>query len=131
MSVLAACLSLVVFMILLRVLRVDSNAVEAIAISRRATAVLRNPCLSDDVKEKRARRYSLRLLARFFGIAIPGVIAGGAAFAVLMLMEALNIATLDDSTAVLTDWKFVALVLVASFLTLGVVAVWRRRGRSG
>ena len=59
------------------------------------------------------------------------MIAGGAAFAVLMLMEALNIATLDDSTAVLTDWKFVALVLVASFLTLGVVAVWRRRGRSG
>ena len=131
MSVFAACLSLGVFMILLKVLRVDSGAVEVLAISRRATSVLRNPRLSDDVKEKMARRYSLRLLVRFFFIAIPSAIAGGAALAVLMLMDTLNVVTLDDSTAVLTNWTFVTLVLVASLLTLGVVSIWRRRGHPG
>ena len=62
MNVLAACLSLAVFTVLLKVLRVDSTAVDAIAISRRATAALRNPRLSDDVKERLARRYSLKAI---------------------------------------------------------------------
>ena len=129
MSVFAACLSLAVFMVLLKVLRVDSSAIEVLAISRRATSALQDPRLSDEVKEKIARRYSLRLLVRFFFIAIPSLIAGCAALAVLILIDALNIVTLDDSTAVLTDWTFVALVLVASLLTLGVVSAWRRRRR--
>ena len=126
MNVLAACLSLAVFMVLLKLLRADSNAVEALAISRRATMILRNPRLSDDVKEKMARRYSLRLLARFFGIAVPGVISGAAAFGLLVLMNKLNMASLDGTLAVMTDWTFVAVVLVASIVVFGVVTVWRR-----
>ena len=127
MNVLAACLSLAVFMVLLKLLRADSNAVEALAISRRATMILRNPRLSDEVKEKMARRYSLRLLARFFGIAVPGVISGATAFGLLVLMDKLNMASLDGTLAVMTDWTFVAVVLVASIVVFGVVTVWRRR----
>ena len=127
MNVLAACFSLAVFMVLLKLLRADSNAVEALAISRRATTILRNPRLSDDVKEKMARRYSLRLLARFFRIAVPGVLSGGAAFGLLVLMDKLNMASLDGTLAVMTDWIFVAVVLVASVVVFGVVTVWRRR----
>ena len=130
MNVLAACLSLAVFMVLLKVLRVDSTAVDAIAISRRATAVLRNPRLSDDVKEKMARRYSLRLLARFFCIAVPGVIAGAASFGVLLLMDKLRVASLADMLALMTDWIFITAVLAVSGATLGGLAVWRRRRSS-
>ena len=127
MNILAACLSLAVFMVLLKVLRVDSNAVEAIALSRRAIAVLRNPRLSDDVKERMARRYSLRLLARFFGIAVPGVIAGAASFGLLLLMDKLNIAPLEETLALMTDWIFIAVVLAVSVVAFGGHAVWRRR----
>ena len=127
MNVLAACLSLAVFMVLLKLLRVDSNAADALAISRRATRMLRNPRLGDDVKEKMARRYSLRLLARFFGIAVPGVISGAVAFGLLVLMDRLKMASLDGTLAIMTGWIFVAVVLVASVVVFGVVTVWRRR----
>ena len=127
MSILAACLSLAVFMVLLKLLRVHSTAADALAISRRATRMLRNPRLSDDIKEKMARRYSLRLLARFFGIAVPGVISGAAAFGLLVLMDRLNMAPLDGTLGIMTDWMFVAVVLVASVVVFGVVTVWRRR----
>ena len=127
MNVLAACFSLAVFMVLLKLLRADSNAVEALAISRRATMILRNPRLSDDVKEKMARRYSLRLLARFFGIAVPGVISGAAAVGLLAIMDKLNMASLDGTLAVMTDWAFLTAVLVASIVVFGIVTVWRRR----
>ena len=127
MNVVAACLSLAVFMVLLKVLRVDSTAVDVIGISRRATSVLRNPRLSDDVKEKMARRYSLRLLARFFCIVVPGVISGAAAFGLLVIMDRLNVASLRDTTALMTDWLFIVAVLAASVVVLGGLAVWRRR----
>ena len=127
MNVLAACLSLAVFMVLLKVLRVDSTAVDAIAISRRATAVLRNPRLSDDVKERLARRYSLRLLVRFFGIIVPGVISGAAAFGLIVIMDKLTVASLKGTTALMMDWMFIAVVLLASLSILGVLALWRRR----
>ena len=127
MNVLAACLSLAVFMVLLKFLRVDSNAAEALAISRRATRMLRNPRLSDDIKERMARRYSLRLLVRFFGIAVPGMIAGATSFGLLLLMDRLNVASMEDTLALMTDWAFIAVVLIASLLILGVVALWRSR----
>ena len=127
MNVLAACHSLAVFMALLKVLRVDSTAVDAIATSRRATAVLRNPRLSDDVKEKMARRYSVRLLARFFCIAVPGVIAGAASFGLLLLMDKLSVASLEDTLALMTDWIFITAVLAVSVSALGDLAVLRRR----
>ena len=126
MNILAACLSLAVFMVLLKALRVDSTAVDAIAISRRATAVLRNPRLSDDVKEKMARRYSLRLLARFFCIAIPTVIAGTASFSLLFLMDWLNVASLEDTLSLMTDWIFIMAILAASVSALGGLAVLRK-----
>ena len=126
MNVLAACLSLAVFTVLLKVLRVDSTAVDAIAISRRATMVLRNPRLSDDVKERMAQRYSLRLLARFFGIAVPGVIAGAASFGLLLLMDKLSVASLADTLALMTDWIFIVAVLAVSVSALGGLAVLRR-----
>ena len=126
MNVVSACLSLAVFMGLLKLLRVDTRAVEVLAISRRATSILRNPRLSDDVKERIARRYSLRLLARFFLIAIPGVIAGAGAFGILALMDALNLATVGGTLDVLTDWVFATLVLVVSLAAFGAFAVCRR-----
>ena len=126
MNVLAACLSLAVFMVLLKLLRADSNAAEALAISRRAATIFRNPRLSDDVKEKMARRYSLRLMARFFGIAVPGVISGAAAFGMLVLMDRRNMASLDGTLAIMTDWMFVTAVLAVSLSVLGVAAIWRR-----
>ena len=127
MTVVAACLSLAVFMIILKVLRVDSTAVDVIAISRRATAVLRKPRLSDDVKEKMARRYSLRLLARFFRIAIPGAIAAAASFGLLLLMDMLSIASVKDTLALMTDWIFIMAVLAVSVAALGGLAVLRKR----
>ena len=127
MNVLAACLSLAIFMVLLKLLRVDSNAADALAISRRATRMLRNPRLGDDVKEKMARRYSLRLMARFFGIAVPGVIAGAASFGLLLLMDKLSVASLKDTLALMTDWIFITAVLAVSVSALGGLAVLRRR----
>ena len=126
MTVVAACLSLAVFMVILKVLRVDSTAVDVIAISRRATTVLRNPRLTDNVKEKMARRYSLRLLARFFCIAIPGVIAAAASFGLLFLMDKLGVASLEDTLALMTDGIFIVAVLAASVVVLGCLAVLRR-----
>ena len=130
MNVVAACVSLAVFMGLLKVLRVDAAAMEVLAISRRATKVLRSPRLNDDVKEKMTQRYSLRLLGRFFGIVVPCVIAGGAAFVVLILMDALSISTLDDSTAVLTDWVFVMSALIVTLVAVGTFIFCRRRLRT-
>ena len=127
MNVLAACLSLAVFMVLLKVLRADSNAVDVLAISRRAAAVLRHPRLSDDVKERMARRYSFRLLARFFGISVSGVISGAAAFGLIVIMDKLTVASLKGTTALMMDWMFIAVVLLASLSILGVLALWRRR----
>ena len=117
-------------MVLLKLLRVDSSAIEALAISRRATAILRNPRLGDEVKERMARRYSFRLLARFFCIAFPTAIAGAGGFSVLVLMDALDIATLPGTLAVLSDWGFAALVLAVSLAALIVFAFYRMRRRT-
>ena len=127
MNVLAACLSLAVFMVLLKVLRADSNAVDVLAISQRAAAVLRHPRLSDDVKERMARRYSLRLLARFVVISVSGMISGAAAFGIIVIMDKLTVASLEGTTALMMDWMFIAVVLLASLSILGVLALWRRR----
>ena len=126
----AACLSLAVLMGLLKLLRVDATAVEVLAISRRAMLILRSPRLNDDVKERMARRYSLRLLARFAGIAIPTVIAGAAAFGVLAAMDALNLSTVSGAFDVLSDWVFVTLALVISVVAFGTFTVYRRRQRA-
>ena len=131
MSVLAACLSLAVFMALLKLLRVDATSMAALAAARRATAFLRNPRVDDDVKERMARRYSLLLLAHFLGISLCSAAAGAAAFVILALMDALGIVALDESFAVLTDWLFVTSVLVVSIGALGVLSVFRRRRRVG
>ena len=126
MNVVAACMSLATFMGLLKLLRVDSTSVEVLAISRRATTILRNPRLSDDVKERMARRYSLRLLGRFFFIVIPAMIAGAGAFGVLMIMDALQFSTVSGALGVLSDWVFVTLALVLSVVAFGTLAVCRR-----
>ena len=126
MNVLAACLSVAVFMGLLKLLRVDATAIEVLVISRRATAILRNPRLNDDIKERMARRYSIRLLGRFFLIAIPGVIAGAGAFGVLMVMDALDLSTVGGSLDVLSDWLFVASALVVTLAAFGAFTVCRR-----
>lgn len=130
MNVVAACLSLAVFMGLMKLLRVDTTAVEVLAISRRATAILRNPRLNDDIKERMARRYSFRLLARFFFIVIPGVIAGAGAFGVLMVMDALHLSTVSGALDVLSDWVFVTLALALSVVAFGTFAVCRRWQRA-
>lgn len=126
MNVVAACMSLATFMGLLKLLRVDATAVEVLVISRRATAILRHPRLNDDIKERMARRYSLRLLGRFFLIVIPGVIAGAAAFSVLVVMDALHLSTVGGALDVLSDWMFMTLALVLSVVAFGTFAVCRR-----
>ena len=115
---------------LLKFLRVDTTAVDVLVISRRAMAILRNPRLSDDVKERMARRYSLRLLARFLGIAIPSVVAGGGAFGILVLMDTLNLATVSGALDVLTGWVFATSALFVSLVALGALAIIKRRQRA-
>ena len=107
---------------LLKLLRVDATAVDVLVISRRAMAIMRNPRLNDDIKERMARRYSLRLLGRFFLI----VIAGAAAFGALMVMDALHSSTVSGALDVLSDWVFVTLALVLSVVALGAFAMCRR-----
>ena len=115
---------------LLKVMRVDATAVDVLAISRRSMKILRNPRLSDDVKERMARRYSIRLLARFFRIVIPAVIAGAGALGILAIMDALNLATVSGSLDVLSDWVFVTLALVATLVVFGAFTVFQRRQKA-
>ena len=130
MNLVSACLSIVAFMALLKLMRVDAIAREVLAISRRAVAQLRDPCVSDDVKERMARRFSLRLLGHFFLIVAFSAIAGGASFGVLALMDTIGLASLKESTAILTDWLFVTSVLAVWAGGYVAISLNRRRRRT-
>ena len=122
MNYLAAAAAVALFACGLKRLHAVETAAGAIALARRAAAILLDASLSDDEKERVARTSSLRLLrdaARLLGgLALAAAVALG--FLALMVWARLvTVAALADAAE---SWMFLAVAP----LVAGAALFWRR-----
>lgn len=117
MIVAALIAAVLVFVAVLRLLDAAGVSARALATARGAASTLRNAGLSDDEKERAARRAAAGLLRSFLAIALIGAAAVAASAAVVWAGSAAGLYPLDGLVATATGWRF----LLAS-TAIGVAA---------
>ncbi|HEX5454336.1 MAG TPA: hypothetical protein VFX06_11130 [Stellaceae bacterium] len=122
MNYLAAAAAVALFAWGLKRVHAVETAAGAIALARRATAILLDASLSDDEKERAARASSLRLLrdaARLLGsLGLAAAVSLGF-LALLVWARLVTVAALADAAE---SWVFLA----AATLVAGIALFWRR-----
>ena len=106
MIVAALIVAVLAFVAVLRVLDAAGAGGRALATARGATSTLRSPTLSDEEKERAARRAAAGLFQSFLVIALIGGAALAASAAVVWAGSAAGLYPLDALMATATDWPF-------------------------
>ncbi|WP_085793014.1 sulfotransferase [Roseivivax jejudonensis] len=125
MIIAALSLGLIAFVGVLRILRAEAVARRIVTTAQDALQVISTPDLSDIEKERRVRRASLSLFARFLAIAGIGLASFAAAAAIVWGGAAAGLYGLDAAMSAAVGWPF----LVGS--TLCAVALWLALDRIG
>jgi hypothetical protein len=111
--------SIVLFLIGFRMLRIPAEAQDAIGETRAASAVMRDPNLDDDQKEKRLQKASITLFAKLFSMLLRSAVCIliSAVPLVLAIMSGLTVE--NEVVPLFYSWP----VIVAS--SLAFIVVWR------
>lgn len=118
MIVASLALGVVAFVLLLRMTRAPQIGADALAVVRRTVAAMTDRGLSDDEKERLARRASLRLLRCFLQISLSGLVAAAAPAAIIWTgVEAGLFAFRDVETDAMSPPVLIA-------MAIGSVATW-------
>ena len=102
----ALILAVLAFVAVLRVFDAAGAGGRALATARSATTTLRSPILSDEEKERAARRAAAGLFQSFLVFALIGGAALAASAAVVWAGSAAGLYPLDALVATATDWPF-------------------------
>jgi hypothetical protein len=117
---LAAIATIAVFTVALWQLRVVGVASGAIAKSREAMAVMRDPALDDRAREDAVQRASLKLMAACASILVRSALAVLVSLAPIWAFSALGLATFDQVTAFLARWDVIVIVTAVMLAGFGL-----------
>lgn len=118
MTAAAVVLSAALLAAALRLSRIERVSADALAIAREALAVMRDPALGEEAKERLVQRRALALVAKAALLTATVVAVVALPFLLLLLFHAADLAPLEDTLALATSWLMIALAAA-----LGV-AVW-------
>jgi len=118
----SAIVSVVLFIIAFRFMKVGSIAATAFATTRQATAVMTDGALGDDAKERAVRQASKRLLLLFLDISLRAALVFTVPAFALFLFDALGLVSFAVVTAFLLRWEVIAISAAAM---IGAAFVWR------
>lgn len=118
----SAVMTVALFILAFRFMKVASIAASALAMTRQASAVMADGTLGDDAKERAVREASKRLMGLFFDIALRSALVVAVPALALYLLDALGVASFEVVTAFLLRWEVIAVSAVAM---IGAAVVWR------
>lgn len=118
----SAVMTVALFILAFRFMKVASIAASALAMTRQASAVMADGTLGDDAKERAVREASKRLMGLFFDIALRSALVVAVPALALYLLDALGVASFEVVTAFLLRREVIAVSAVAM---IGAAVVWR------
>lgn len=110
----ALAISVLAFIVVLRLSGAVTVAGGAVGVARDAAAVMRSPGVSDDEKEARSRRAAIALFGAFLRIAGGSIAALTASAAVIWAGSAAGFYRIEEAVAVATGWPFLIGASVAA-----------------
>jgi hypothetical protein len=125
MALAALIAGLVAFIAVLKVTGVEQQARAAIGIAHGAIAVLADPDLGDDDKERHVQRATLKMLKSAAILLGIGAAACLAAAVFVLGGAALGLFTTTDALGLATSWSFLL------WSSLGAILLWLVMGRAG
>ncbi|MEZ5863115.1 MAG: hypothetical protein R3D25_03225 [Geminicoccaceae bacterium] len=125
MTLLAACIVCIVFLLACIALRLVPVASAIVATSGKALATMRDPTLDDDAKEQAARSAAIGLFGGFLSIVWRTAAAVAASLAVLYGGDWLGIFNVDAVMAMLASWEFIIATTVVITILWIAFSRWR------
>lgn len=126
MNVVGAVAVVGLFIWLVHVLKLVPLAADAIAVSRRSAAILRDAALDDDAKEAAMQQGAVRLMKLALLLLIGSTAALAAPIGAVWLLESVGIMSVDGVVGILMRWDF---LLLASVVGVGAFVALQRRRR--
>jgi len=123
MNLLGATLVVILFAVLVHVVRLVRWTTEVVAESRESAAVLKNPGLDDEEKEKALQKHAIRLCVLFLLLVLGSAVALLAPVGLIWLMDAAGLISLDGVLDMLQRWDFLA---AATVIGSGIYLILRR-----
>lgn len=126
MSIVLALLVVAAFAGIVERTRLPAHVAEAVRRGQESYAIVSDPTLTDDRKERRLREETVRLFALLGRIVLGSLLALGLPLGVLWILDWVGLISLPEILEVLVRLDFLLAVSA-----VGIIAVWwgRRRGR--
>lgn len=109
MTAAAVALSAALFAAALRLSRIERVSADALAIARGALAVMRDPALDEEAKERLVQRRAVELVGKAALLTATGAAILALPFLLLLLFHAASLAPLGDTLALAASWPMIAL----------------------
>lgn len=119
MDLFGAVLVILMFAILLNVVRLVPKTREVISIGQEAIATLRNVTLSDEEKEHRMQKSSLRLVGLLFILTAGTLVALLVPLGLIWLSEFVGLFSVDGVLKMFLRWDFIlggSIIGIAAYL---------------
>ncbi len=125
-NVIAAMGVVLLFAALLHATRLVALTREAISVSRQAAAVMRDPALTDDDKEREVQRGTLALFRLLFLLLLGTAVALLVPLALLWLAGGMGWVGFDATMALFVRWDFLLAATAVGVAAYLVTVRWSR-----
>ncbi|MDZ5696215.1 sulfotransferase [Chelativorans sp. M5D2P16] len=125
MTLAALIAGLFAFVAVLRGLKVQRHALDAIGVAQEAVGVIADPDLTDEVKERHVQRAALSLLRSFVILLAIGAAACVSAAAFVIGGDLFGLFSIERAMGIATSWPFIL------WSTVGAVGLWLVLARVG
>ena len=116
MTLTAVLLACGVFLIALRLSRLERFALDALASFRNGVAAMRNDALADDEKERIVQQSAIRLMTHFATITLVGAAVLAAPVGVLLALDALGVTSFQAAVDLSLRWEVITGTCIATFV---------------
>lgn len=121
-----ASVVVIVFLVVCLALRIVEVARQINDTAGGALAVMRDPALDDDAKERAARSAAIGLLGAFWAIVWRALVSLAVSVVVVFLADRLGLAAAGGVMRQLESWPFIVAATVILTVLWVAVVVWRR-----
>jgi len=117
MSYFGAIGLVVVFVLLLKLTKLFENSIKVIGVSRVAISDIRNPELSDDIKEIRVRKHAFLMIKYFFILTISAIVCLAIPTGLIWLLDYFLVLSFENVIRITFSVWFLVLscILVSMF----------------